>query len=140
MYSSIFSEQAKKPSLKLLRDALDSNYDQWLDISQYVFHNRPGAEELWHFYSKVGWHIRIRSHKRVIIYCIPREGHFVVLLVLGEKAVQEALESSISAAVKDTIRAATAHTEGRSCYFVVADEVPVKDIKKLLAIKLFLKT
>ena len=92
-----------------------------------------------HYYSKVGWHIRLRYNKRVIVYCIPSNGFFVVLLVLGEKAVAEAMESSISDDMKQTLQAATAHSEGRSCYIEVRNECPVKDIKKLLAIKLFLK-
>lgn len=139
MYSSIFQDQAKKPIQKLFREVLDTTYDQWLDIRQYVFHNRPGAEEIVHYYSKVGWHIRLRYNKRVIVYCIPCDGFFVILLVLGEKAIAEAMESSISPDMKQILQTATAHTEGRSCYIEVRDECPVKDIKKLLAIKLFLK-
>lgn len=139
LHHSIFQDQARRPVLKLFREALDMTYDQWSDISRYVFQNRPGAEELWYFNPKVGWHIRIRYNKRVIVYCIPCEAFFVVLLVLGEKAVAEAMESSISVPTKQLIDGAAAHTEGRSCYMEVKDERPVKDIKKLLAIKLFLK-
>lgn len=140
LHHSIFQDQAKRPVLKLFRDALDMTYDQWSDISQYVFRNRPGAEELWYFNPKVGWHIRIRYNKRVIVYCIPCDQFFVVLLVLGEKAVAEAMESSISDCTKQLIEEAAAHTEGRSCYLEVKDEALIKDIKKLLAIKLFLKS
>jgi hypothetical protein len=143
LYTSIFSDQAKKPVHKLFRDALDGAYDQWSDIRDYVFQNRPGAEELWFFNSKVGWHIRLRYNKRVIVYCIPADQQFVILLVLGEKAVGEALDSSISPATKTIIREAAAHTEGSSCYFVVNEQAInvedlIKDLKKLLAIKLFL--
>ncbi|WP_162915877.1 DUF3788 family protein [Paraflavitalea soli] len=140
MYHSIFQDQARRPVLKLFREALDVTYDQWSDISRYVFQNRPGAEELWYFNPKVGWHIRIRYNKRVIVYCIPCDQFFVILLVLGEKAVTEAMESSISTHTKQLIDAGAAHSEGRSCYIAVKDDGPVKDIKKLLAIKLFLKT
>ena len=139
LYSSIFQDQAKKPVQKLFREALDTTYDHWLDIRQYVFHNRPGVEELYHYYSKVGWHIRLRYHKRVIVYCIPYDGFFVILLVLGEKAIAEAMDSSISDDMKEILQLATPHSEGRSCYIEVRDEQPIKDIKKLLAIKLFLK-
>lgn len=138
MYSSIFSDQAKKPGHKLFRDALDDTYDHWSDIKDYVFQNRPGATELWHYY-KVGWHIRIKDNKRVIIYCIPCDHFFAVLLVLGERGVKEALESSISAGTKEIIGHAATHTEGRSFYLEVKDGCKIKDIKKLLAIKLFLK-
>lgn len=140
LYHSIFQDQARRPVHKLFREALDMTYDQWSDISRYVFQNRPGAEELWYFNPKVGWHIRIRYNKRVIVYCIPCDQYFVILLVLGEKAVGEAMESSISAHTKQLIHEAAAHTEGRSCYLEVKDEDRIKDIKKLLAIKLFLKS
>lgn len=140
LYSSIFKDQAKKPVHKLFRETLDDTYDYWSDIRDYVFQNRPGAEELWHFYPKVGWHIRIRYNKRVIVYCIPCDNFFAILLVLGEKAVREALDSSISDEAKQMIQDAGAHTEGRSCYIKVNDNCFVKDIKKLLAIKLFVKS
>lgn len=139
MYNPLFQDQAKKPALKLFREALGPTYVLWLDIRQYVFQNRPGAEELLYFYSKVGWHIRLRYHKRVIIYCIPKDEYFYVLVVLGDKAIAEAMESSISEEMKVILLDAAPHTEGRSCYIEVKNECPLKDIKKLLAIKLFLK-
>lgn len=140
LYSSIFKDPAKKPVQKLFREALDDTYDYWSDIRDYVFENRPGAEELWYFYPKVGWHIRIRYNKRVIVYCIPCERFFAILLVLGEKAVREAFSSSISTTAKQWIQEAGAHTEGRSCYIKIDNNRFVKDIKKLLAIKLFVKS
>lgn len=139
VYNPLFQDQAKKPALKQFREALGPTYDLWLDISQYVFQNRPGAEEFLHFYGKVGWHIRMRYHKRVIIYCIPKDEYFYVLVVLGLKGIAEAMESSITEETKQVLQAAAPHTEGRSCYIEVKDDSPVKDIKKLLAIKLFLK-
>lgn len=139
MYSSIFQDQARRPADKLFEETLDATYEQWLTIRDYVFHNRPGATEVWYYYGKVGWHIRILCDKRVIVYCIPCERFFAILLVLGEKAIGEALGSSISAAMKQMIRCASAHTAGRSFYIAVKDDCFIKDIKKLLAIKLFLK-
>lgn len=139
VYSSFFQDQAKKPVLKQFREALGATYDLWLEVSRYVFENRPGTEELWYFYGKVGWHIRLRYNKRVIVYCIPRAEYFVVLLVLGDKAITEAMESSITEDARGILEMAAPHSEGRSCYIEVRDDCPVKDIKKLLAIKLFLK-
>ena len=138
LHSSIFTDQAKKPGYKLLQDVLDETYDHWTDIRDYVFQNRPGAEELWHFY-KVGWHLRIRYNKRVITYCIPCNQFFVMLLVLGDKAMKEAQESSISTDTKQIITSAKSHSEGYSFYLEVKDDSRIKDIKKLLAIKMFAK-
>jgi Protein of unknown function (DUF3788) len=139
LYHSTFADQAKKPAHKLLRETLDETYDYWLDIRDYVFQNRPGAEELWYFY-KVGWHLRIKYNNRVITYCIPCKNFFVILLVLGEKAMKEAQRSSISAATRQIIGSAKTHTEGYSFNIEVKDDSNIKDIKKLLAIKLFLKS
>lgn len=102
-----------------------------------MLHNRPGAEELWHFNPKAGWHIRIRYNKRVIVYCIPSNRFFTILLVLGEQAVQEALMSNLSDCTRQMIQAARTHSEGCRLYIVVKDGHLIKDIKKLLAIKLF---
>jgi hypothetical protein len=79
-------------------------------------------------------------NNRAVIYCIPSEGHFRVFLVLGEKAMQEAQTSSISDNTKQILANAAAHSEGFKCYLEVDNEEVIKDIKKLLAIKLFIKT
>ena len=139
MYSSIFLDQARKPVQRLFRDALHDTYDHWCNIRDYVFQNRPGAEELWYFNAKVGWHVRLRYNERVIVYCIPCDRFFAILLVLGEKAIDEALGSNISPTARQMIHEGAAHTEGRSCYIAIKDSCLIKDVKKLLAIKLFLK-
>jgi hypothetical protein len=139
LYSPIFPDQAKKPVHKLFRDALDDTYDYWCNIREYVFQNRPGSEELWHFNPKAGWHVRVRYHKRVIVYCIPCNSFFAILLVLGEKAMREAMKSNLSDCTLQIIQTARTHTEGSSFYIEVKDDSLIKDIKKLLAIKLFLK-
>src|SRR5262245_53014931 len=102
LHHSIFTSSGRKPGQRLFREALAQTYDLWIDIREYIYQNRPGAEALWHFY-KVGWHIRIKYNNRVIIYCIPANGYFQVLLVLSEKAMQEALTSSISDSTKDIL-------------------------------------
>lgn len=122
----------------MLRDALGDLFDHWADIRDYVFKNSPGAEEVWYFF-KVGWHIRIRNNKRVIIYCIPAEEQFAILFVLGERAMQEALTSNLSAPTRQLLQAAGSHSEGYRFYMEVKDESNIKDIKKLIAIKLFIK-
>jgi hypothetical protein len=139
LYSSIFTDQSKKPNSKLLRDVLGDASDHWTDIRDYVFKNAPGAEEVWYFF-KVGWHIRIRNNKRTIIYCIPAEEHFAVLLVLGERAMREALTCNISAPTLQILQTAGSHSEGHSFYVEVKDSSNIKDIKKLIAIKLFAKS
>ena len=63
---------------------LGDTYDHWADIGDYVFKNSPGAEEVWYFF-KVGWHIRVRNNKRVIIYCIPAAEQFAILEKLSQK-------------------------------------------------------
>ena len=139
MYSSIFTDQSKKPNNKLLRDVLGDTFNHWSDIRDYVFKNAPGAEEVWYFF-KVGWHIRIRNNKRAIIYCIPAAERFAILFVLGERAMREALTCNISAATRQVLQAAGSHSEGYRFYIEVKDGSNIKDVKKLVAIKLFAKS
>lgn len=139
LYHSIFTNPSRKPGQRLFKEKLNGAYGQWAELRNYVSENRPGATETWHYY-KVGWHIRVMYNNRAVIYCIPSEGHFHVFLVLGEKAMQEALASSISAHTKQILSRAAIHSEGFKCYLKVDNEEVIKDIKKLLAIKLFIKT
>jgi hypothetical protein len=140
LYSSIFTNQTKKPNHKLFWEVLgEEAFEHWTGIRDYVCRNSPGAEEVWYFF-KVGWHIRIKSNKRVVIYCIPAENYFVVLLVLSERAMREALACNLTDPTRQVLENANSHSEGYSFYIAVKDEETVKDIKKLVAIKLFAKS
>jgi len=137
MTASIFTDKAKKPTANDLKKALGNSSALWNEIKNYTFKCYPGAAEEWAYPGKnYGWNYRIRDKKRVIIYFMPCDGFFINSLVFGEKATKEALESGVSKEIKGKISSAKVYAEGRGFRIEVKDKKTIKDIKKLINIKL----
>ena len=137
MPSSIFTDKTKKPAQNDLKKALGNSFALWNEIKDYTFKSYPDASEEWAYPGKsFGWNYRIRDKKRVLVYFMPFDKSFKVSLVFGEKATHEALASGISKEIKDIISSAKVYAEGRGFRIDVTDKKIVKDIKKLIDIKL----
>jgi hypothetical protein len=67
---------------------------------------------------------------------MPYGGFFRISLVFGEKATKEALASGIPKEIKDTISSAKVYAEGKGFRINVMNKKIVKDIKKLIDLKL----
>lgn len=85
---------------------------------------------------KFGWSFRMSDKKRVIIYLLPRDNFFKVAFVFGQKAFDRILESKINSTITSSLQEAKVYAEGRGIRIDVQDKSLIKDIKKLITIKL----
>jgi hypothetical protein len=136
METGIFKEKSKQPSESELVKALGKNAVNWNDIKNYILKNSPSSLEMWNYSAAYGWSFRIKDKKRVIAYFMPYKGYFRFSMVYGEKAASEALESKISAGIKEIISSAKVYAEGRGFRIEVRNKKCVNDIKLLIDIKL----
>lgn len=137
METSIFTDKAKTPDNAMLCEALGDLYPAWVEIRDYVFKVYPKSIEEWNSPGqKYGWIFRIKDKKRAIIYLLPREKYFLAAFVFGEKATADALGSDIAREFKDVIESARVYAEGRGFRIEVRDRAILKDIKKMIAIKI----
>ena len=137
METSIFSNKDEEPDDFRLGGALGNLFEQWMEIRDYVLEVYPAAVEEWSFSGpKYGWSFRIKDKKRTIIYLLPRDGFFLAALVFGAKATDEARNSEISQDIMQIIESARVYAEGRGFRIEVKDGNSIKDIKKLIDIKL----
>jgi len=134
---SIFTDKEKIPANDELTAALGSLYNVWMDIRNYVYQKYPEAVEEWNYPGKkYGWSFRIKDKKRAIIYFLPRDGYFMVAFVFGQKATDQVLNSEISKDIKTDLENARVYAEGRGIRIDIKDESRIKDIHKLIEIKL----
>lgn len=109
----------------------------WNDIKSYVYEHYPKATEEWKYPGvKYGWSFRVKDKKRVIVYLLPRENHFLVALVFGPKATEMVLESPVADKIKNDLKAAKPYAEGRGIRIPVKNQEDIRDIKQLIDIKL----
>lgn len=137
MDTSIFTDKNVAPGENDLKEALGDNYGFWKTIREYVYLKYPKAMDEWKYPGiKYGWSFRIKDKKRVIIYLLPRDKFFRVAMVFGQKAADEVMNKDISGEIKELLAAAVVYAEGRGIRFDVRDESIIRDIRKLIDIKL----
>jgi hypothetical protein len=86
--------------------------------------------------SDFGWMCVLRKGKRTLIYLTPEDGAVRVALVLGERAVGQALASSLSGEIKSLIEQARPYAEGRGIRFPVCSVAELPAIMDLVAMKM----
>jgi hypothetical protein len=132
---SIFQDKTKVPDHDALKKAITVSFEYWKTIIDYVFEKYPKVIEEWN-YSKYGWSCRLKDKKRAIIYLLPREKHFKVALVFGQKAYEEIMSGQIADIIKNELQSAKVYAEGRGIRIAISDHQLLPDIKKLIDLKL----
>ncbi|NOQ24449.1 MAG: DUF3788 family protein [Bacteroidales bacterium] len=134
---SIFTDKAIKPTNKDIIENLDSTYELWNKIHEFVLEKYPNGLAEWNYPGKkYGWSYRIKDKKRAIIYFLPRDKYFKVAFVFGQKATDIVLESNISPDIKTELAQATKYAEGRGIRIDIKNDSILPDIKQLIEIKL----
>ena len=86
--------------------------------------------------TKAGWSLRLKRKERIIVYLIPNRGSVQVALVLGDKAVKAAQQSSLPAHIQKTISDARRYAEGTGVRINVQGREDVAAIRLLARIKM----
>jgi hypothetical protein len=137
MALSVFEDKSSPPTAEMVKDAIGIKYEDWKAIIAFVMNNHKGCEEIWNFAGKAfGWSLRIKDAKRVIIYLTPGNNRFLLSMVYGKKATEEALKSNIPEKIKSTIENAKVYAEGRGFRIEVNTDTNLADLIKLVEIKL----
>jgi hypothetical protein len=137
MDSNIFYDKSRPPDNIDLSNALDTHYEYWIALRDYIFSKYPKAIEEWNYPgAKYGWSFRIKDKKRAILYLLPKQKSFKAALVFGQKATDAIFQSIVSFEIKEMLKAARVYAEGRGIRIEVTGNEIIQDIKKLIDIKL----
>jgi len=92
--------------------------------------------EDWKFYGqKSGWILKTLRKKRNLFFFIPLKGSFKVSFVFGDKAVAAVEKSDLPQGLITTLKNARKYAEGRGLQIDVKRPADVKNIMKLVNIK-----
>jgi len=134
---SYFTDKKFIPTNQDLKKTLGSTFSIWESLVDTTKTLYPKAIEEWNFPGeKYGWSFRIKDKKRVIIYLLPQDKFFKVSLVVGQKATEIILNSTIADDIKTALRNTKVYAEGRGIRIDVKNKSPLKDIQELIKIKL----
>jgi len=136
MATSIFDDKAVTPTEDMVSSAIGESKPLWDRLQSHVEENYQGLTNEWKMYSKKsGWNLIIKQKKRTLLYFVPCDNHFIIAFVLGEKAVEGALQSPITEKAKAEIQDADTCAMGHSFFVYVRTEQDLDDVFVLLKIK-----
>ena len=136
MATSIFDNKAIVPTDSMVDGAIADAKPLWDKLKSHVSENYQGVNQEWKMYSKkAGWNLVFKQSKRTLFYFVPCENHFIIAFVLGEKAVNTAMQSSLSEDTKEEISKADVCAMGHSFFVTVKNVQGLDDAIALLKIK-----
>lgn len=137
MELSIFHDKSVIPTNQDLNEALKESFKWWVEIRDFVFDKYPTVKEEWnHSGKKYGLNFRIKDKRRAIVYLLPRQDYFKVAFVFGQKAMNQIRGSGIADELITALENARVYAEGKGLRIDIKDESKLKDIKKLIEIKI----
>lgn len=126
----------KPPTDAELKTALGSAHSLWSGIIEAVEAGVSPLDALWKpSKSEFGRICLLQHKKRTLLYLTPDKNKITVAIVLGERAYNLALASSLPAAIKKMFSEAKPYAEGRGIRFAVKSSSDIPTIKKLVVIK-----
>ena len=124
------------PTSKELSNALGGTESLWDGLIRELTSQRLIDRQEWHSYSKkAGWSLKLLGCERVILYMSPLYGCFRASFALGEKALQAARTSGLSAATRKLLAEAKKYAEGTAVRIEVRDAEDLETVKKFAKAK-----
>ncbi len=136
MALSVFDDKAKQPTDVEVENALGSAAKAWSGLKSHLAVAYGPIREEWGFTAKsTGWGLRLKRGDRTLLYMTPCSGHFLVSLVLGDKAVRAAHERGLPESILTALDSARKYAEGRGIRLQIRTPAELKPIEALAAIK-----
>jgi hypothetical protein len=136
MSVSVFDEREVKPDEKALLKAIGKSAGHWKKIKSHLENEYGELTEDWKYYGqKTGWLLKTLKKKRNLFFCIPLKGSFHLTFVFGDKAVRAVQDSDLPETIKTELKNARKYAEGRGLRIDVKSAKDVKNIQKLIEIK-----
>ena len=134
---SAFDNKSKKPAAEDLKRVLGRTSAHWDDLTTFFGAEYAPLDQTWTFAgANWGWSLRLRQRKRNVLSMIPCNGHFLVGLALGEKAVEAARDSALPDSVMAAVDDAERYPEGRAVRIAIRNKKDREIAKKLAAIRM----
>jgi hypothetical protein len=137
MALSAFDNKTRAPNWEELQRVLGRSSTAWQTLTEWLAERFQPLGEEWVFASKKwGWSLRLKQKKRAILYLTPCEKHFLVGLVLGEKAVAAALKMKLPAGLPRQIKTAERFAEGRAIRLEIRYKKDLEGVRLLADAKM----
>ena len=137
MLPNAFIGKTAAPTSEELSAALGPARSVWDQLLADLDREFGVSVQEWNCYSpKAGWSLRAKRKKRTVVWLGPREGSFVAVFILGEKAMKAARAGKLPRRIARVMETAPKYPEGTGVRITVKTAKEIKALKILAAIKL----
>ena len=135
--SNPFVGFAHPPGPADVRQALGRSIAAWDALRVRISEQFGEVTEEWALPAKkYGWSLRLKLKKRTILHLGPRSKHFIVAIILGEKAVAAVRKSELEPEVIAMVKRAPKYPEGRGVRFEIRSKKDIGALEALARIKM----
>ncbi len=136
-FQNAFLGKSEKPTKLELSSVLGKSASIWDQLVNWFAKEHDVTIQKWNSYSpKHGWSLRLKLKKRTIVYLSPSNNCFLVMFILGDRAVKTALQTALPRATSKAIKGAPRYPEGTGIRLIVRRPSDLPAIRKLAIIKL----
>ncbi len=136
MSHSAFADKQREPTALEILDVLGPAADAWAAFGQHLRGAYRVQEDLKFMYGqKYGWGLRFRQGGRLLTALYPASGAFIVQVILGGAALEQAQRSELGRNARQALEAAHPYPEGRWLFVRVESHADVEDVRSLVALK-----
>jgi hypothetical protein len=119
-----------------LRVLLGKSYENWIGTIRALQEVYPQLTCLWKTAKIDFGHVCLLRHKkRTLLYLLPEKGRVLAAVVLGQRAFELAMGSSLPDSIKTLLSEARPYVEGRGIRFPVTSIADISVVAKLVEIK-----
>ena len=137
MTPNAFIGRTGRPSDADLDKALGQTKAVWDGLIAGLAADHDIAVQEWKCYSvKAGWSLRLKRGKRTILWLGPCAGCFRVMFILGDRALEAARQSGLSAKALRVLDQAEKYPEGTGVRLLIKGQGDIPTVKKLVVAKL----
>lgn len=134
---SIFTAKSEKPDKIVLSETLQSTYKLWEELKSSLNKEHGTLVEEWKYYGpKTGWLLKLFYKTRNLFFLIPCKKFFTLAFVFGDKAVSEIEISDLPENIKEELRETKKYAEGKGLRIEIKKKSDLKNIIKLVRIKI----
>jgi hypothetical protein len=131
-----FTDKKHQPTEAEIQAAIGSQLSAWQELIRFIRENYPADEDFKFLYGKqYGWALRFRIRGQLLTSLYPADEGFTVQINLSPAAVEQTQGMKLGENVQGAIARATPYPEGRWLFIPVRSADEVRDIQRLLALR-----
>ena len=136
MSIGVFTDKKHQPADAEVLEAIGVRLPLWQDLVRFIRETYPAQEDFKFLYGKTyGWALRFRIKGQVLTSLYPTQGGFTAQVNLSPEAVEQAQSMELGHNVQQAIERANPYPEGRWLFIPVESEEDVRDVQRLLALR-----